>query len=455
MFMRRIITLLVVVAAGWAQAPGAAAMKSHVDSRIDSVIGTIKVVNLEGGKPGMIYLKKSAGADSAPDSIAIVRDSVYHAISAFYYDQFRHTQDPEAPTFLFMSKSAGMLMGIGGVVRMRGWYDWGGAIPGNGFMPYLIPIPENPASTRKLGTTPAGTALYFQMLGRCRFGNYRLYIEANFNGYQGRDFCLKKAYASFRDFTVGYANSTFSDPAALAPTVDAQGAANKLAKTDVLVRYMPTFRNRYTVALSLENPSSRIAAAAGETESTSDWMPDIAAFAQYQWAQGQHVRLAGVLRTLGYRDLLAGKNHNVAGWAFQLSSVAHPLTAVTTYATASYGRGYGSLLNDMLAGSYDLVADPSRPGRMYAPASYGYCLGLQYNFTPSLFASCSFSQARYLPRKGDPDEYKYGWVADINLFWDILPRLQVGAEFDLGKRMNMDGAHRYARRVGAMCQFSF
>lgn len=435
--------------------PEAVAVKSHVDSRIDSVIGTIKVVNLEGGKPGMIYLKKSAGGGDVPDSIAIVRDSVYHAISAFYYDQFRHTQDPEAPTFLFMSKSSEMLMGIGGVVRMRGWYDWGGAIPGNGFMPYLIPIPENPLSMRKLGTTPAGTALYFQMIGRSRLGSYRLYIEANFNGYQGRDFHLKKAYAMFRDFTIGYANSTFSDPTALAPTVDAQGAANKLAKTDVLVRYMPTFKDRYTVAVSLENPSSKIGAVEGETAPTSGWMPDVAAFVQYQWSRGEHVRLAGVLRTLGYRDLLAGKNHNVAGWALQLSSVAHPWVPVTTYVTMSYGRGYGSMLNDMLAGGYDLVADPSRRGRMYAPASYGYCLGVQYNFSPSLFVSGGFSQARYLPRKGDPDEYKYGWVADVNVFWNILPRLQVGAEFDFGKRMNMDGAHRYARRVGAMCQFSF
>lgn len=444
---------LIVTTVGAAASSGLPVAASHADSRIDSIIGTIKVVDIEGGKPGMIYLKKGKGDDS--DSIAIVRDSIYHAISAFYYDQFRHTQDPEAPTFLFMSKSSQMLMGIGGVVRMRAWYDWGGAIPGNGFMPYLIPIPENKLSTRKLGTTPAGTALFFQMLGQSKFGSYRLYIEANFNGYGGRDFHLKKAYAEFRDFTVGYANSTFSDPGAMAPTVDAQGAANKLAKTDVLVKYMPTIKDRFTIAVSLENPSSKINSTDGETAATSDWMPDLAAFLQYQWSQGQHVRLAGIIRTLGYCDLIAGRNHNVASWALQLSSVAHPWVPVTTYATVNYGRGYGSLLNDMLAGAYDLIPDNGTPGRMYAPYSYGYCLGVQYNFTPMLFASCGFSQAHYLPNRAAPSEYKYGWVADINIFWNILPRLQVGAEFDYGKRMNFDGAHRYAHRIGAMCQFSF
>ena len=35
------------------------------------------------------------------------------------------------------------------------------------------------------------------------------------------------------------------------------------------------------------------------------------------------------------------------------------------------------------------------------------------------------------------------------------PSTQIGTEVDLGVRMNMDGTHRYARRAGLMCQFSF
>lgn len=54
-------------------------------------------------------------------------DSVTNRIYEFYYDQFRHFQDPLAPYFLFMSKDANLAMGVGGCVRMRGWYDWGRA----------------------------------------------------------------------------------------------------------------------------------------------------------------------------------------------------------------------------------------------------------------------------------------------------------------------------------------
>lgn len=415
----------------------------------DSIMATTRIIRLDSDSARILHLNKPEGTNAELDSLR-------NLAIAFYTDQFRHAQDPEAPTFLFMSKSAGMLMGIGGCVRMRGWYDWGGAIPANGFMPYLIPIPADHANMRKLGTTPAGTALFFQMIGRTKIGTYRLYIEANFNGYQGRGFHLKKAYATMGDFTVGLANSTFSDPAALAPTVDAQGATNKLAKTDALVRYMRSFRHHWSVAISLENPTQQISVTPGVTETSSSWLPEAAAFAQYGWADNQHLRLSAIIRGLSYRNLIESKNQTVPGWALQFSSVTHPLPQITTYITASYGHGYGSLLNDLVADNYDLIPLPGSPGKLYAPRAFGYCFGVQYNFTTSLFASASFSQTHLNPTHTlSANSYRRGWCADINLFWNILPRLQVAAEFDLGCRHNVSGVRRYARRIGALCQFSF
>ena len=100
---------------------------------------------------------------------------------------------------------------------------------------------KDPANNSKLGATPAGSTLFFRVIGKNKtFGNYQLYLEANFNGYGGTDFHLKKAYAQLNNVTVGYASSTFSDPAALPPTVDANGPANKISPTSVLIRWMNT-----------------------------------------------------------------------------------------------------------------------------------------------------------------------------------------------------------------------
>lgn len=441
--MRALMTMGVIATAIIYSTCAHAQSKPLADRQIDSLAESHKIVYIDGHPADM-------------QTQAYV-DSIRQKILAFYYDQFRHFSDPAAPYFLFMSKDAQLAMGIGGCVRMRGYYDWGGAIPASGFAPYLIPMHPFPTDMRHLGTTPSGTALFFRVLGRNKsLGDYQLYIEANFNGYESRGFRLKKAYAVINDLTIGYASSTFSDPAALPPTVDAQGPNNKISPTSVLVRYMPTFKERWTVALSVETPEPSLAVDNEATENVSVWMPDFAAFGQYQWAPGQHVRLAGIVRTLSYRDIIEGRNHNTVGWGLMLSSVARPTYAVTTYANVCYGHGYQSLGGDLLIGSYDLIGDPARPGRLYSPASFGWCFGVQYNFRPELFVSLSASQTRYLPSKAvSPDEYKYGLFGAVNVFWNLTPRMQVGAEFDLGERRNFSGEHRRAKRFGAMAQFSF
>lgn len=356
-----------------------------------------------------------------------------------------------------MSKDAKLAMGVGGAVRMRGYFDWDGAIPASGFAPYLIPMQPNPAKMRHFDTTPAGTCLFFRVIGQNKaIGNYQIYIEANFNGYQARDFHLKKAYAIVNDFTIGYANSTFSDPAAVPATVDAQGPNNKLANTAVLVRWMPRVKNNWVFAISAETPSTKISTDDVNTEKVDNWIPDGAAFVQYEWGRTSHVRLSGIVRALSYRDLIAKKNHYKTGWGLQLSSVAHPIDQLTTYITANYGHGYAGLGGDLLIGNYDLIPNPGKAGSLYAPASFGWCLGVQYNIKPNLFLSTSFSQTRFLPKHAvAPDEYRHGIWGNVNVFWNMTARMQVGAEFDYGRRTDMDGQSRWAKRVGAVAQFSF
>lgn len=415
---------------------------SLVDAQMDSLMQSHKIIYIDG-QPYKITDQHA--------------DSLKKLIDMFYFDQFRNFSDPAAPYFLFMSKDAQLAMGVGGCVRMRAWYDWGGAMPSNGFAPYLIPMTPDPTNMKKFGTTPSGSSLFFRVIGRNKkLGDYQLYIEANFNGYNARDFHLKKAYATLNDWTIGYAATTFSDPAAVPPTVDASGPNNKLSSTSVLVRWMHTFKKRWTVAASLETPSSSPAVETGVTEKVSDWLPDAAAFLQYAWGRSEHARLAGIVRTLSYRDMLKNKNFNKIGWGLLLSAVGHPADMITLYGNVCGGQGYESLCGDLQIGNYDLVPDPDNKGMLYAPYAIGWNIGFQYNFLPNLFASVTFSESRYLPRSGAaPTEYKWGNYLAANVFWNITPRIQTGLEFDTGVRKNINGDHRRAQRFGAMAQFSF
>lgn len=400
------------------------------------------IIHIDGGKPGM------------QDTI-----SEQELIDMFYYDQFRHFQDPRAPYFMLMSKTHKYAMGLGGVVRMRGWYDWNGAMPNAGFIPYNIAIPNDPTNKNWYGTTPAGTALFFSVFGRNNtYGQYQLYIEGNFSGYGSRDFKLKQAYATVGDWTIGYTRSSFEDPAAQPPVLDAQGPNSECGATNMLLRWMHTMKKHWVVALSMETPSSNIASKTDLYTSCNNYIPDFAGFIQYQWDHSSHIRASGIIRGLKYRDLVAGRNYRVAGWGAHLSTVFTPVSPLTVYGSFIVGKGISSLNNDLQNGANDLLGNPERDGRMFAPLSLGWYGALRYHFKPNLFSTVVFGEERFLPRHEPVYEnltYKYGLYGAANVIWDITPRCEVGLEYNIGKRQDIDLQHRWVNRLCFMAMFSF
>lgn len=385
-------------------------------------------------------------------------DSIRMLMDRFYADQWRHFQDPQAPYFLMMSRDATLAMGIGGAVRMRGYYDFAGVVPSSAFMPYSIPVPRDRVNTKRLGATPSGTALFFHIIGTNKaLGNFAAYIQGNFSGYDGKGFKLKKSYVTINDWTVGYNTSTFVDPAATPPVIDAQGPCGTSTGTAVLLRWEHTMRSHWVVAASAEFPSSSVGSDGVTTKSVDDWFPDVAAFGQYQWAQGQgHVRLSGMLRVLPYRDLLTLTNHNKIGWGSHLSAVVPVAYNWKFYGSVLGGAGIGGFVNDMTSDKLDLLNRADAPGSMYAPYTLGYTAGVRYNFLPNLYGSISLSQAHMYERHGSTaTSYRSGTFGVMNLFWDMSARLQAGIEALYGRRGDKDDTHASAHRINMMFQFSF
>ena len=387
-----------------------------------------------------------------------VSDSLERLLNIFYYDQFRHFQDPRAPYFMFLSKKGDLALGVGGQVKIRGYFDWNGSIPNDGFIPYDIPIPKNPASMRALSASASGTGLFFTLLGNNSFlGNYMAYFQADFSGYNHRGFRIKKAYFTIRDWTAGYTVTTFEDTKAEPSTVDGSGPNGINSKKNVLVRYLHTFRNRWSVAGSVEFPTQSISADGVHTQACTPYIPDLAAFVQYQWYNGaSHVRLSGLLRTLTYRDLVTQRNHNITGWGLQLSTVLNPLPTLNLFGILSTGQGHASYTTDLGNGEFDLIPLEGKEGVLYAPWAAGIVVGAQYYFRQNLFMNLAFSEQTYYPKPNPKDSsYRYGLYAVGNLFWDITPRIEVGVEYLHGKRMNFNGQHGSADRVMAMLLVSF
>lgn len=384
-------------------------------------------------------------------------DSIVRMVSLFYVDQYRHFQDPQAPYFLFMSKDAKLAMGIGGCIRMRGWADFDGSVPVNGFIPYMIPVPRDPDQKRRIGGTPGGTALFFKVIGRsATLGDIIGYIQCDFSGPDNVIFKLKKAYVTIADWTVGYAPTTFSDPEAQAPVIDGGGQNGKTTHTQLLIRWQHDFNRHWEMAASLEIPDTQVDADGLQTKKLDNYLPDVALFGQYNWGHGEHVRLSGIMRSIPYKNLVTGHRKTVIGWGVQASAVFYPINRLGVYAMFNTGKGYQSYLADMSIGAYDLVADDTTPGRLYAPLAVGLNAGIKYNFTPTIYVCAALGRVGYYPKyKVEGTDYRYGLYGAFNIFWDMSPRLQVGAEYLIGSRHNFNGEHNHANRVDFLFQFSF
>ena len=385
-------------------------------------------------------------------------DSLEKLLNMFYYDQFRHFQDPRAPYFMFMSKKGDLALGVGGQVKVRGYFDWNGSIPTAGFITYDIPIPKKPTEMNALAASASGTGLFFTLLGNNNLlGNFMAYFQADFSGYNQRGFRIKKAYVTIRDWTAGYATTTFEDTQAEPSTVDGAGPNGINSKKNVLVRYMHQFKNHWKIAGSIEFPSESISADGIHTSSCNPYIPDLAAFVQYQWDEGSsHLRLSGLLRTLTYRDLVAKRNHNITGWGLQLSTVVNPLYNLNLFGILSTGQGHASYTTDLGNGDFDLIPVIGQEGKLYAPWAAGLVVGAQYYFNQKVFMNIAFSEQTYYPKPNPLDsQYKYGLYAVGNVFWDITPRFELGFEYLHGKRKNFNGESGSANRLMAMFMVSF
>ena len=90
-------------------------------------------------------------------------------------------------------------------------------------------------------------------------------------------------------------------------------------------------------------------------------------------------------------------------------------------------------MNDISNLDVDLVPDPEAKGKMQVLPMMGWYAGLQYNITPKVFVSSTYSQTRLYSENDYPvtpsDQYRYGQYLVANIFWNVNANLQVGAEY--------------------------
>lgn len=388
-----------------------------------------------------------------------VKNNSYEVMKAMYEANGLHFQDPRAPRFLFLDRKGRVALGIGGYVKGTMSVDMDGISNSPDFVTYNIPTPEQPDMRSQFQMDASTSRIFFKLVGRnTAIGDFSVYIEGDFRGtaagYYGMR--LRKAYIQLWRLRIGRAWSTFTDVAAIPPTIDFQGPSGVTISMNTMLQYVQPLGNHWSMAMAVEAATATYTTDRQYNSYINQRIPDVPSYVQYEWNEGSsHIRLSNLFRALSYRNLVADKNKFVIGWATQLSGVIKASSHITFYFQGSYGRGYTTYLNDLGGNGFDLIPGEHN-GSMIAPYAMGVVGGIQYTIIPRLFVSAAYSQCRLFDKPSlAATAYRNGQYVVANAFYSPFNNCQIGLEYLYGNRRNYNDVAGDAHRINAMIQYNF
>lgn len=370
----------------------------------------------------------------------------------------RRFQEPGIPRFVLTDRKGRFALGIGGYVKATAEYDFGGISKDIDFYPALIPNKGASHVRNQFQMDATTSTVYLKLVGQTkRLGDFVVYTAGNFRG-DGRGFELRNAYASLMGFTLGYDYGSFMDQAAIPPTIDFAGPNGMAIYHATQFRYERAFGKGWKAGIGVEMPVVN-----GITNNnlsiSSQRMPNFPAYLQYAWNPQSHVRAAAILRSMTYDNLVANKAESETGWGVLLSTKFNVCSKLQLFGQGIYGKGIAQFMNDLSNLDVDIVPDPERAGHMQVLPMMGWYGGLQYNFSKKVFVSSTYGQSRLYSDDNYPaspsEQYRYGQYLVANLFWNITPDMQVGAEYLRGWRTDFNDQTRHANRLNLAVQYSF
>lgn len=399
--------------------------------------------------------------DEEPNSIMFVaRDKAGDEIVRIMNDrQQMRFHDPKAPRFLLTDQKGKFALGIGGSVRATGEYDFNGRVDNVDFYPSLIAQPRKGNFTKNQFQMDISTStLFLKLVGRTKhLGDFVVYTAGIFRG-NGKTFELHNAYAQFLGFTIGYNYGSFMDPSALPPTIDFAGPAGSTFYRTTQLSYMFDKLKNFKIGVSMEMPSVD-GTTSNDLSINTQRMPDFAASAQYSWNGSSHIKLGGIIRSMTYSSNVHDKAYSTTGYGVQASTTFNITKRFQMYGQVNYGKGIGSFLTDISNLNVDLVPDPDEEGKMQVLPMLGWYAGMQFNITPNVFVSGTYSLSRLYSENGYPSEqsgaYRKGQYLAANAFWNVTSNLQVGVEYLRGWRSDFSSASSHANRLNMLLQYSF
>ncbi len=261
-------------------------------------------------------------------------------------------------------------------------------------------------------------------------------------------FRMRHAFANYKWLLVGMTWSNFFDPDVNPVVVDFEGPNSSTLMRTPQIRFS-TYKTKNVFSVSLENPIEKITVGDSITVLPVR-VPDVIAGYRINGNFG-FVKVAGLLRELRYQSDEARSLLSYGATIMTSINVGKKdklrFQGVMGTGVASYIQGASSL-------NYDAIYNGTN--QLQELKMYGSNISYQHFWKDAVYTSVTAGilNAEENDALG-PNNFKSGYYASVNLFWEAVKNLAFGAEVVAGSRQNYDGATGSAIRLQFNATYSF
>jgi len=265
------------------------------------------------------------------------------------------------------------------------------------------------------------------------------------NSYSPR---LRHAFIKYNKWTFGQTWSTFQDVGALPEALDFVGPAESTTFIrQAMVRY--TTGN---LELAVENPEAFVAGA-GDVERGRSTMPDLIGRYTFKLGdKGSYVKVAGLYRSIKVGDI-AGSQRDETGYGVSVSSKLMFGNGADLRAMVTYGDGVGRYIG--LGFVRDGYLDANNSIATAEALAYFVALRLPLGNkwrTNLMYGNTTIDYDNNAAAATLNDS---GMSFHANLIYNILPKLDVGAEIIYGERELVNGTDGDFTRFQFSAKYAF
>jgi len=283
-------------------------------------------------------------------------------------------------------------------------------------------------------------------------------------------FRVRHMYASWGPFLIGQTNTLFMDGDIFPNVVDYWGPTGMVFVRNPQIRWTFLNKNGWTAAVALEHPSDDIDPGnirlidedIADNIQGNEELPDLTAAIRYGGDWG-HVRLAGLLRRIGYDTRGTEDNEpdgEETGWGINATS-AILFKPIALRLGVVYGRGIATYMND---GGMDLAPSVNVtefPGQIIvdpeaeAVKLLGVSAYADINWTPNWTSAIGYSFTKVDNTNfQEAEAFHKGEYASANLLYQ-RDNILTGLEFLWGQRTDNDGDKGDDLRLQGTFKWSF